>query len=217
MRIKILYEDNHLLVAIKPAGILSQGDGTNHEDMLSLLKMYLKAKYQKKGNVYLGLVHRLDQPTGGVMVFAKTSKAAARLSSQIRNHLFEKEYLLICRGLFQKKEGEMVDFLTQEGSKIIVSKKGKEAILHYQVLSQNRNQNCSFVKVFLKTGRKHQIRVQFAHRDHPLVGDHRYGYHEKEDLCLFATSISFLHPITNERLTFQAQPKSKGMWTLFTM
>ena len=214
---KILYEDNHLLVALKPSGILSQSDGSNHQDMLTLLKAYLKEKYQKKGNVYLGLVHRLDQPTSGVMVFAKTSKAASRLSEQVRNHTFKKKYLLICHGLLKEKEGIMVDFLEQEQEKVVVKKEGKEARLSYRVLQENKKENCSLVEVDLETGRKHQIRVQFASRGYPLYGDHRYGFCEKMDIALFASTISFLHPITKERMTFEEKMPNTGMWTLFTL
>ncbi len=213
---KILYEDNHLLVVVKPSGVLSQADGTHHADMLTLLKAYLKEKYQKTGNVYLGLVHRLDQPTSGVMVFAKTSKAASRLSEQIRKHAFQKRYVLICHGLLKEPTGEMVDFLKQEQEKVVISKEGKEARLTYTVLQENRQKNCSLVEVCLQTGRKHQIRVQFASRGHALFGDHRYGKNEPMDLCLFAQSISFFHPITKERLTFTEKMPNTGMWTLFT-
>ncbi len=217
MRLEILYEDNHILVAVKEAGILSQSDGSKHADMLTLGKEYLKEKYQKKGNVYLGLVHRLDQPTRGVMVFAKTSKAASRLSEQIRKHEFQKIYLLICHGKLEKKSGEMKDFLQKEEDKVIVSKKeGKEAMLTYEVLSYLEEENLSLVRVNLKTGRKHQIRVQFAVRNHPILGDHRYGNCEKMDLCLLAQEISFLHPTKKERMTFQIEPSKKAPWTYFT-
>lgn len=217
MRINILYEDNHLLVAVKPSGILSQADGTNHDDMLSLLKQYLKEKYNKPGNVYLGLVHRLDQPTSGVMVFAKTSKAASRLSEQVRNHTFKKSYLLICHGRLNKREGKMEDFLVKEKEKVVVAKEGQHALLSYDVLSYCAQEDISLVKVDLKTGRKHQIRVQFASRGYPILGDNRYGEKEKMDLCLCACAISFLHPVSKERLTFTVQPPNKGKWTRFTM
>lgn len=217
MKIKILYEDNHLLVAVKPSGILSQADGSNHEDMLTILKTYLKEKYQKTGNVYLGLVHRLDQPTSGIMVFAKTSKAASRLSEQMRNHTFQKEYLLICHGMIKEQVGRMEDFLDKEKDKVVVSSTGKQAILHYEVLSYLKDVNLSLVKVRLETGRKHQIRVQFASRGYPILGDHRYGENEKLDLCLFAFSLSFLHPVTKERMLFQETPPKTKEWTRFTM
>lgn len=213
----ILYEDNHLLVAMKPAGILSQADGSHHMDMLSWLKSYLKEKYKKKGNVYLGLVHRLDQPTSGVMVFAKTSKAASRLSIQIQKHIFKKTYLLICHGSPFPTKGTMVDFLEKKNENVIVSKEGKEAILTYEVLSYCQEEDLSLVSVQLKTGRKHQIRVQFASRGYPIVGDHRYGKCENVDLCLLAKSISFLHPITKDPLFFEVDTPSKGYWTHFTM
>ena len=217
MKIKILYEDNQILVAEKPSGILSQKDGSHHEDMLTLLKKYIKEKYQKPGNVYLGLVHRLDQPTTGVMVFAKTSKAASRLSQQMKDQLFIKKYYLLCHGSFREKEGTWIDSLEKRGENVVVTSTGKKAELSYRVLDYKKEIDCSFVEVTLKTGRKHQIRVQFASRSHPLFGDNRYGKCEQMDLCLCAYSLSFLHPVTKERLNFIIQPPLKGLWTLFTM
>ena len=203
--INILYEDNHLLVVEKPVGVLSQADSSNNPDMLTLLKKYLKEKYNKPGNVYLGLVHRLDKNVGGVMVFAKTSKAAARLSKQVRDKEMKKTYLAICSSII-KENGEYKDYLKRvEYKSIVVPKEeGKLALLTYEILDSKNN--TTLVKVNLKTGRHHQIRVQFAHHNHPLLGDERYGKKGKYSIALYAYSLSFYHPITKELLTFRSKP-----------
>lgn len=202
----ILYEDNHLLVAYKEKGILSQSDGSNTKDMVTLLKQYLKEKYQKKGNVYLGLVHRLDKETSGVMVFAKTSKAARRLTEQIKKKQFEKWYLAVCYGTLE--DGEMEDYLEKKEYYSIVStkEKGKYAHLSYQVLATKKDK--SLVRIQLDTGRNHQIRVQFASRGHALIGDKKYG-DGKGELALSAYHLSFYHPITKEKLTFEKEPEEE--------
>ncbi len=214
--VEILYEDNHIIVVVKAPGILSQGDNTNDLDMLSLIKDYIKEKYQKPGNVYLGLVHRLDRMTGGVMVFAKTSKAAARLSEQIREHLFEKRYLAIVNGQVEPLSGSLYDKIeidTKTGiSKI--SNGGKEAKLDYLVMQQEGNY--SLVDILLKTGRHHQIRVQFASRNNPLYGDMLYGIGPKDTLGLYAYNLAFYHPITKEQMIFEKKP-SFGIWELFQL
>lgn len=214
-KLEVLYEDNHLIVVYKPANILSQGDITGDKDMLTLIKEYLKEKYNKPGNVYLGLVHRLDRPVEGVMVFAKTSKAASRLTKQIQNHEFHKQYLAIINGILEEKNGEFRDYLQkQENGNTIVtdSNYGKESILKYNVLKEENN--LSLVNIELITGRHHQIRVQFASRNHPLVGDQRYGKQDNKQICLCSYKLSFLHPITKEILTFERYPKGVN-WDLF--
>lgn len=215
--VRILYEDNHLLVVDKPANLLSQSDSTKNPDLLTILKEYLKEKYHKKGNVYLGLVQRLDRPVSGVMVYAKTSKAASRLSEQIRLHQVSKQYLAVIHGSLTEKKGEFRDYLEklETGNTIISTpEKGKEAILNYEVLEEK--DNYSLVKINLKTGRHHQIRVQFASRNHPLYGDARYGTKEEETIALCCFQLSFFHPITKEKLTFTVEPKKKGIWTKFS-
>ena len=167
MKINILYEDNHILVVEKPINMLSQSDNTKDIDLLTLVKEYIKEKYQKPGNVYVGLVHRLDRPVGGIMVFAKTSKAASRLSVQIKNHQLKKEYLAIVNGIIEEDEGTYIDKIKRlANGNSIVSNEGKEAILNYHVLKRNEGKNTTLVKIDLKTGRHHQIRVQFANRNH---------------------------------------------------
>jgi len=216
-KLEVLYEDNHLIVVYKPANILSQGDITGDKDMLTLIKEYLKEKYNKPGNVYLGLVHRLDRPVEGVMVFAKTSKAASRLSKQIQNHEFNKQYLAIINGTLKEKNGEFRDYLTklENGNTIVTdSKNGKESILKYNVLKEENN--LSLVNIELITGRHHQIRVQFASRNHPLIGDQRYGKQDNKQICLCSYKLSFLHPTTKERLTFERYPKGNS-WDILNI
>ena len=202
----ILYEDNHLLVVKKKVGVLSQSDGTNTPDMLTILKQYLKEKYNKPGNVYLGLVHRLDKNVGGVMVFAKTSKAAKRLSEGIRNREFKKTYLAVCKGIIDS-DGEYLDYLKRIEYRSVISnsKEGKLAILSYKVLS--RKNNDTLVKINLETGRHHQIRVQFSYHNHPLLGDEKYGSKGAYPLALFAYKLEFTHPTTKEKLEFKVLPK----------
>ena len=212
--LEILYEDNHIIVVIKPFNVLSQSDDTKDLDMLSIIKSYLKEKYKKSGNVYLGLVHRLDRPTGGIMVFAKTSKAASRLSESIRNNLFTKKYLAVVNGYLENDYGVFEDYIekTNDNSSII-SKNGKYAKLEYEVLKEKSN--LSLVNILLHTGRHHQIRVQFASRNHPLYGDQRYGETSKKQLALFAYYLSFNHPVTKEKLEFIKYPDKVGIWKEF--
>lgn len=215
--INIIYEDNHLLVVEKPANLLVQADHTKDIDLLTILKQDLKTRYQKPGNVYLGLLHRLDRPVGGIMVFAKTSKAASRLSNQIKNHQMKKKYYAIVEGTFQDKKGIMIDYLKKDEKKnqVSISKDGKESILSYQVI--NECNKYSLVDIDLKTGRSHQIRVQFSSRNHPLYGDQKYNKHSKpkEQIALYAYELSFYHPITKKLLTFKNEPKHTYPWTLF--
>lgn len=215
MALNILYEDNHLLVVEKPIGMLTQADCTHDIDLLTILKKYLKDKYQKPGQVYLGLVHRLDRMTGGVMVFAKTSKAASRLARQIQDKRWIKKYYAVVNGILPIK-GHLENYLYKDEkelkSYIGNDKNGKMAILDYQTIGYH--QNTSLVDVLLQTGRHHQIRVQFSHIGHPLVGDVLYGSTKKQNLMLFAYSLSFEHPISKERLNFQILPHDRN-WAVY--
>lgn len=203
-KLNILYEDNHLIVAEKRPNILSQSDITGDYDMLSILKEYIKEKYKKPGNVYLGLVHRLDRPTGGIMVFARTSKAAERLSKQIQDKKFDKRYLAVINGILNEKEGVLEDYILKQDSNSIIDKSGKYAKLSYKVLEEKNN--LSLLDIKLDTGRHHQIRVQFASRNYPLYGDQRYGKEDKKQLALYAYYLSFYHPTTKEKLEFKLVP-----------
>ena len=210
-RLVILYEDNHIIVVYKLSGILSQSDSTKDLDMVSIVKTYLKDRYHKPGNVYLGLVHRLDRPVKGVMVFAKTSKAAARLSEQIRNGQMHKKYYAVVEGILKEKEGILENKIEKIDNKkvLIDSINGKEAKLKYKVLKEK--DNLSLVDITLLTGRYHQIRLQFSSRNHPLYGDTLYGSKYKGDLALISYSLSFIHPITKEKMCFEIKINSQIM------
>lgn len=208
MNLDILYEDNHLIVVVKPKGILSQPDITSSIDMLTLIKDYIKNKYNKPGDVYLGLVHRLDRNTSGVMVFAKTSKAAQRLSLSIKENKMNKEYLAIVEGRLEKTNDFKVLknnlFKDERTNKSLVSNKpgSKEAVLLYKVLDYSNG--LSLVRIKLITGRFHQIRCQFSHMGYPIYGDKKYG--SKNTLgnyyALDAYRLSFIHPTLKEEMKF---------------
>ena len=217
-KLNVLYEDNHIIVVVKPFNVLSQGDSTGDISIMDEIKDYIKIKYHKPGNVYLGLVHRLDRPVGGIMVFARSSKAASRLCKYFNEHTVEKKYLAIVHGKMEKEKGELRDLLKKEkDGNTIVSPDGKEAILEYEVLDYNLEHDCSLVSILLKTGRHHQIRVQFASRGHYLLGDQRYGVMDNKQISLFAYSLSFPHPISKEVIHFQEYPPKIDYWTIFTM
>lgn len=207
MKPSILYEDNHLLVVVKPFNVPVQADASKDLDLLSFYKGYLKRTYHKPGDAYLGLVHRLDRPAGGVMVFAKTSKAAARLQRQMQQGQMEKTYLLRCETPPVPPEGRMEDLLYKGPDQMVrVVSPGtpgaKRAALRYLVLRMLPD-GTAVCRVQLETGRSHQIRVQFASRGCALLGDARYGKGGRQ-LCLWAAALSFLHPTKQERMTFSA-------------
>ena len=211
-KLKVLYEDNHVIVVVKKENVLSQADSTNDVDLLSLVKNYIKEKYKKPGNVYIGLVHRLDRPVGGVMVFARTSKAAKRLNEQIKNHDVKKEYLALLDGILKKKKGTLKNYLLKDEQKKIskvVNKdtpNSKYAELNYEVIDYVDNK--TLVKVELITGRHHQIRLQFSNIGYPIYGDQKYGRRNKdEQIRLFAYKLSFIHPVTKEKMNFKYIPK----------
>lgn len=218
----VIYEDNHIIVAVKPAGFLSQADGSLAPDMLTWLKAYIKIKYNKPGEVYLGLVHRLDRPVAGLMLFARTSKAAARLSEQVRKQEIEKIYWAVCHGQVAR-DGLCEDYLYKEKqtnlTKVVSSshREAKYAKLSFVRLAYFSGEDLSWVEIKLFTGRSHQIRVQFSSRNHPLYADHRYGKvssGSNEDIALYAAKLSFCHPTTKEMLHFVA-PKPLGKpWNL---
>lgn len=210
-KMNVIFEDNHIIVAIKPHMLPSQADSSGDADMLSMVKAYVKEKYNKPGNVYIGLVHRLDRPAGGVMVFARTSKAAARLSAQIANKTFKKTYLAVVNG-HPAPSGTLTDYLLKNPASNTVkavapnTPGAKYAELNYKVLS--KTDSLSLLEISLITGRSHQIRVQFASRGFALYGDARYGKGEGDHLALWSSSLCFNHPITKERLCFSAKPHS---------
>lgn len=218
--LKIFYEDNHIIVVEKKANILSQADSTKDIDMLTIIKKYIKEKYNKPGNVYLGLVHRLDRPVGGIMVFAKTSKAASRLSEEVRNHTLKKTYLAVVHGILEKSDGVFSDYLKKigNGNTIVTTKNdGKYSELHYKVLSYNKKNKQTLVEINLITGRHHQIRVQFASRGYPLCGDQRYGKEDKTQIALYAYKLEFIHPVTKENMIFENRKINNLYLSKFTL
>ncbi|MEI3508995.1 MAG: RluA family pseudouridine synthase [Bacilli bacterium] len=213
--IDIIYEDNHLLVVNKPVNIPVQADSSKDQDLLTLLKKQLKEKYQKPGNVYLGLVHRLDRPVGGIMVFAKTSKAASRLSEQIRNNTFQKTYLAVVQGKVLNSDTFKDKLEKDQKTNIVkISPTGKQAELSYELLEYK--DNLSLVKINLKTGRSHQIRVQFSSRNHPLYGDQKYNPNTpKDQIALFAHRLEFIHPTTKEVVKFELPKPNRYPFNIF--
>lgn len=219
--LKVLFEDNHIIVVEKKPNIPSQADKTKDVDMLTIVKQYSKEKYQKPGNVYLGLVHRLDRPVGGIMVFAKTSKAAGRLSNQVREKTFKKKYLAVVDGKVLPKQGSLEDYLYKDErnnkSKVVSQdkKNAKLAKLDYQVLTYHEVKDLSLLKIDLQTGRHHQIRVQLSHFGHSIFGDQKYGTRgQGKQIALWAYQLTFKHPITKEEMCFQDLPEPVGTWCI---
>lgn len=220
-KLKVIYEDNHIIVVEKIPNIPSQADKTNDVDMLSIIKEYLKEKYNKPGNVYLGLIHRLDRPVGGVMVFAKTSKAAARLSEQVRNKDFKKTYLTVVDGKLENNSGIFEDHLLKNErnniSRVVEenTKNSKYAKLDYEVIKYNDEINLSVLKINLHTGRHHQIRVQLSSRGHSIYADQKYGTRGRgKQIALWAYSLQIFHPITKEEMIFYSVPEKIGSWKI---
>jgi len=207
---EILYEDNHILVVNKPSGVLSQGDSSGNESMLEILKKYIRRKYDKKGNVFLGLVHRLDRPVSGVMVFARTSKAAGRLFSEITSGSMGKYYIAIIEShlAVDRNWHKLENFLHRKRDITVITSRGKDetekAILHYTALLNSGDYSLVLIK--LGTGKKHQIRAQFAGIDAPVAGDKKYGSKDETDaISLHAVFLSFNHPVLKERMEFYCE------------
>lgn len=207
MKINILYEDNHLLVVEKPVNVAVQGDDSGDENLLDILKDDIKVRFNKPGNVFLGLVHRLDRPVGGVMTFAKTSKAASRLSDVIRRQAMERTYLTVVHGRLDQDSGELVHHVYKNNSenKVYVTKssdpRGKKAILTYETIG--KTEKFSLLKVQLQTGRPHQIRVQLAASGCPIYGDQKYGAHVNkhgQQIALWSYRLAFQHPTKKEEV-----------------
>lgn len=218
----ILYEDNHIIVVLKPQNIPSCEDESKDRDMLTIIKEYVKVKYNKPGNVYLGLVHRLDRPTGGVMVFAKSSKAASRLAEQMKDGDFEKRYYAVLVGKPREEKATLTNYMKKNSINNMVyvcsptESGAKFAELEYKVIEEESGLSLSDVR--LHTGRSHQIRVQMNHIGCPVYGDMRYGGEKakKGYLALWAYYLAFSHPISKERMVFRVEPpKDITPWTLF--
>ncbi|NLJ71154.1 MAG: RluA family pseudouridine synthase [Clostridiaceae bacterium] len=222
--IPIIFEDNHLIVVEKPVGLLSQEDQSGDPDLLNIIKEYLRIKYNKPGAAWLGLVHRLDRPIGGLMVFAKTSKAASRLSAQIREHQFVRKYVAVIHKKPELKNAVWSDFISRnkvQGKYIVISQPDKshqtkyqKCELSYQLQDYLSESDLSLIEVDLKTGRSHQIRAQMRAHHHPLVGDRLYGKitdldRNTDGPALYASFIQFKHPTKDELCIFKSQPKQK--------
>lgn len=205
MKIDVLYEDNHLIAALKPAGVLTQGDKTGDVNLMDEVKKYLKEKYKKPGNVFLGLLHRLDRPVSGIILFAKTSKGASRLSEQFRNSEIKKIYHAIVLGKLNEERGELTNYLEKDKKtkKAIITEgdEGQLAELSFEVAALN--EKFTFLKIELKTGRFHQIRAQLAALGFPILGDLKYGAKfplSNKSIALAATNISFKTATTKEQI-----------------
>jgi len=221
--LKVIYEDNHIIVVLKPQNILSQGDETGDKSLLEMVREYIKITYNKPGNVYVGLIHRLDRPTGGVMVFAKTSKAASRLTEQMKNKSFSKKYLSVVIGKPKYKASRLEHFLKKDEKNNIVrvatrgEANSKQAILEYDTIKNV--DKVSLLDVKILTGRSHQIRVQLSQIGNPIFGDVKYGgdvLAKGHNLALWAYELSFEHPTTKKPMTFKCMPSTNIVpWNVF--
>jgi 23S rRNA pseudouridine1911/1915/1917 synthase len=218
----ILYEDNHLIVVNKPFGMGSQGDETRDESVVDWVKSYLKRTYDKPGNVYLGLIHRLDRPAGGIMVLAKTSKAASRLSKQFQSKSVEKIYVALTERVPAQSQGSLTHHLAKLPGRNIVRAHpkpvadSKQARLHYQVLHTHAGR--ALVEVQLETGRRHQIRVQLATLGCTIKGDVKYGqtsFNSDQSICLMARRLTFDHPTLDKSMTIELPLPEGPIWRPF--
>ena len=224
-KLKILYEDNHIIVVVKPQNVPTQEDESKDKDLLTMVKEYIKVKENKPGNVYVGLVHRLDRPTGGIMVFAKTSKSASRLTQEMHTGDFKKRYLAVVVGKPREKRAKLVNYLLKNARTNTVqvvpelTTNAKRAELDYVVLDDN--EKVSLVEVNLATGRSHQIRVQLKNIGCPIYGDVKYGgdkLAKGHNLALWAYELKFVHPTTKENMTFKCYPPEDiTPWNVFNL
>jgi len=208
-KLHILYEDNHLIAVYKPGGVLVQGDVSREPSLLDMVKDYIKKQYNKPGKVFLGLVHRLDRPVAGVVVFARTSKSASRLSEQWRQRSINKIYWALVLGEMPLPSGRLISYLKKRRQKVSLTdgehKRAQEAALSYRTLLTRGKM--SLLEVNLHTGRKHQIRAQLAAEGCPIVGDMKYGAPERREdgtICLMAKSLTFMHPTRPETIHIEA-------------
>lgn len=216
----ILYEDNHIIVTVKPQNMPTQSDSSGDKDFLTLIKEYVKEKYAKPGNAYIGLIHRLDRPAGGVMVFAKTSKAAARLNKAMKSGGFEKRYLAVVKNCPDLRERAVLkNYLIKDKNKntsYVAEKEDKGAkYAELSYITVERNDKTALVEVELKTGRAHQIRVQMSNIGAPLAGDYRYGGAKEGNLALWAYMLCFVHPVKKEEMRFVCPPPDSAPWRRF--
>lgn len=219
----VVYEDNHIIIVNKTASEIVQGDKTGDVPLSETVKQYLKEKYHKPGNVFIGVTHRLDRPVSGLVVFAKTSKALSRLNEMFKNSEVKKTYWAIVKQTPAETEGELVNYLVrnekQNKSYAYDTEKpgSKKAILHYRLIA--RSDNYSLLEVDLKTGRHHQIRCQLAKMGCPIKGDLKYGFPRSNpdgSICLHARRVRFVHPVSKELIDVVASVPSDNLWRSLT-
>lgn len=219
----VVYEDNHIIVVNKTSSEIVQGDKTGDIPLSETVKQYLKEKYQKPGNVFVGVTHRLDRPVSGLVVFAKTSKALSRLNEMFKNSEVKKTYWAIVKECPRELEGELVHYLVRnekQNKSYAYDKEvpdSKKAILHYRLIA--RSQNYNLLEVDLKTGRHHQIRCQLAKMGCPIKGDLKYGFARSNpdgSICLHARRISFIHPVSKEQIDIEAPVPPGSLWNGFS-
>ena len=220
--LEVLYEDNHIIAINKPAGILSDSDRTGDETMADQVKAYIKDRYNKPGDVFLGIPHRLDRPTSGVIIYARTSKALERINEMLKERKLKKTYWAITIKRPPEEEGTLRNFLlrqlTDNTSKVVKNLHGeaKEAILHYKLeLSRGKYH---LLEINLETGRHHQIRAQLSNLGCPIVGDRKYGYPEANEdgsICLHARQVEFIHPVKKEPMVIVAPTPQTQIWKTF--
>ncbi|MBN2172747.1 MAG: RNA pseudouridine synthase [Bacteroidales bacterium] len=219
---QILFEDNHLIIINKLPSQIVQGDKTGDEPLSELIKKYIKEKYNKPGNVFLGVVHRLDRPVGGIVIFARTSKALSRLNQQLKNRQIKKIYWAVVKNPPPEKSGQLIHciYRNEKKNKSFITndrKSGsKEAILNYQLVG--KSERYFLLEVELLTGRHHQIRAQLAHIGCPIKGDMKYGYDRTNpdgSIHLFARSVELAHPVSKEAIKIIAQPPKDQLWDYF--
>ncbi len=226
--LNVIYEDNSIVVVCKPCNVPVAPDSSKDEDLLSMVKQYVKEKYDKPGEAFIGLVHRLDRPAGGLVVFARNSKSAERLSKQVREQEMKRTYYAVVRGCPRNKEGRLENWLLKDASTNTVSvvpqstEGAKKAVLDYKVLQTvtSGDKSLSLVEVHLHTGRAHQIRVQMANLGHPLWGDQRYGFNvnkKGQQLALWAVGLTLMHPIAKDKRTFLCYPQTDNPWQYFNI
>ena len=218
----VVYEDNHIIVVNKTSSEIVQGDKTGDTPLSEMVKQYLKEKYNKPGNVFIGVTHRLDRPVSGLVVFAKTSKALPRLNEMFRNGEVKKTYWAIVKECPKETEGELVHYLVrnEKQNKSYAYdkevKNSKKAVLHYKLIGHS--QNYYLLEVDLKTGRHHQIRCQLAKMGCPIKGDLKYGFPRSNpdgSICLHARFIRFVHPVSKEMVAVEAPVPSGNLWNGF--
>ena len=218
----VVYEDNHIIIVNKIASEIVQGDKTGDIPLSETVKQYLKEKYHKPGNVFVGVTHRLDRPVSGLVVFAKTSKALARLNDMFKNGEVKKKYWAVVKKMPEREEDELVNYLVRnekQNKSYAYDKEiggSKKAILHYRLIGQS--ENYFLLEVDLKTGRHHQIRCQLAKMGCPIKGDLKYGFPRSNpdgSICLHARSIRFVHPVSGEVIEVEAPLPEGNLWAAF--